>query len=727
MMLKNPDKTGGEEAEPLPDDELPVEDDIKDSAEAAGDAPPGGRSLFRRDAPAAQKDAARAALRALGVDSEATEAAITAAVEEQRARWSIRRRLNITVERCVQLAADLLRKRAAARQADERLRRERAREAEIRRAEQDLLRRAAEEAKRRATGPATADPAMPTSNELLRELHLSRLRRQHGQQRTAESARPTLRPPTAQDGLDQWKEFARLIEPLADPLTHPKLYVLQQLRRHVWIPTELEELAAIERNIDLIATVVRDDYARRARLVDVPEDPFDYSDPLEEFQTRRLLEESGAQAAPMLQAPTAAVNAPRQQGRGPRIVRLGDIRQAPPAPGATADHYAEGVRYATRLDRQAKAFDVVGYGLCQLTDALLTACGASNADAMTKLRVVFVWIVNHIVYAPTARFQDVLNRDNDHGGTDAGYRRVAESVLETRDAVCAGFSILLREMVHHAGAGTCDYVGGWTKFHKLAWGSATTEQQQSGDIQRHAWNIVTIDGRAYFCDSTWCARSDRAADDATDVYYLVPPFQAVYNNLPSDPEDQHAASPEQRWTLERFLQEPCLYPHFFRGRMELDNRETEWSSYRRTLRRSDPALVTTLRLHFREPAADRLRTGEGPITNMWSCHGGLRLFFATSIFECTHRQRAARQDDSRVSYRWFDFARQRLALADPGNDGAMWLAEIPGLRITPPDAVTAQHRITHVLLELFVTALSPPTVRQPRSHSVMDVIFELVD
>lgn len=95
-----------------------------------------------------------------------------------------------------------------------------------------------------------------------------------------------------------------------------------------------------------------------------------------------------------------------------------------------------------------------------------------NWDSLTKLIYVYDRLKTGIMYDP--KFEQKFSSE---------IRSLR--CLITKQAVCAGYSMILKEIMDRLGI-ECEYVEGYT-------------QKGSG----HAWNIVTIDGKKYPIDLTW--------------------------------------------------------------------------------------------------------------------------------------------------------------------------------------------------------------------------------
>mgnify|MGYP001397182256 CR=1 FL=1 len=519
-------------------------------------------------------------------------------------------------------------------------------------------------------------------------------------------------------------------EPRAiNPIDTPELYIEENLRAHTWTVYQLETIRQIRKHMGLVARAVQDGYRRRSGLgPSEAEHRFNHSNPFLEFQLQQLEREGGLERVRerVAELERLADKQPKQQPkqrleqRPPppppaararaHIVTIRDLPLAPPAPGASEDRLSDILRATTELDYQASHYNPVGLELAAFTDGLLRYCGLdAAADPMIKLRAIWVWIVSAHHRRVTYDIAYV-HRDNSHGDTDAGYRRVANNVLETRKAVCAGFAILLLEMLKIAGVSECLYVVGWTKLNKSAYQRKDDfNDQQRKLMSGHAWIVVSINGLSYFCDPTWSSGAD-------PNYFLVPPIQALNNFFPEDPA--HQCLPEdQRWDLARFLDTPLLYPHFYRSQLELEAMDDEWGAFRSELARCDN-LVRNISLSFPEFA---LVPALGEPQEHW------RAWCCCIVYWCTSQAETldlGKIPDARKRRIDGHFQRIPLQVADPRNQGVLRVCTLDDVQISPPPNViaAASTPITHVLVRIRVSHFAP----QPGSLvETMDTLFVL--
>ena len=157
-----------------------------------------------------------------------------------------------------------------------------------------------------------------------------------------------------------------------------------------------------------------------------------------------------------------------------------------------------------------------------------------------KLRSIFSWIAEHISYR-VKNYQRIRSNSSrpllpvhDSSGWKSGNDVVAETVLQSRSAVCDGYARLFKSL--------CDYAG---------LRSATISGFANGDYNRrgrfncnHTWNAVFIDSSWQLLDVTWASgytnyRGDEFIKRFDDTYYLPAPERFMQDHFPDD----------LRWTL----------------------------------------------------------------------------------------------------------------------------------------------------------------------------------
>jgi hypothetical protein len=142
----------------------------------------------------------------------------------------------------------------------------------------------------------------------------------------------------------------------------------------------------------------------------------------------------------------------------------------------------------------------------------------ANSDR-ERARAIFRWMTDRIAYDTEAFFGTRVQDD------------IAENVLQSRRAVCAGYANLFQELCTSAGIEAV-VIGGYGR------GFGTTPDDDVR-AENHVWNAVKLDGAWHLLDVTWCAGG--VTDQKTfrkefrEAYYLIAPEQMILDHLPTDP------------------------------------------------------------------------------------------------------------------------------------------------------------------------------------------------
>ncbi|MFO0547980.1 MAG: transglutaminase domain-containing protein [Polyangiaceae bacterium] len=184
-------------------------------------------------------------------------------------------------------------------------------------------------------------------------------------------------------------------------------------------------------------------------------------------------------------------------------------------------------------------------------DALAQWATSVEPDRMQRFKLLHDWVATHVDYdVAMLKTRRIVQQD-------------ADSVLSKRVAVCAGYSKLLEALGKKAGF-EITYVAG----HARTSGSDV-------DGERHAWNVVVIDGTSYLVDSTWDAgyvgRDAGEADESfhrqyTTDFLFAPAEVFGVNHFPDEAKWQLRSSPISRGD---FVRQPVLSPKFFAAGLKL--------------------------------------------------------------------------------------------------------------------------------------------------------------
>ncbi len=137
------------------------------------------------------------------------------------------------------------------------------------------------------------------------------------------------------------------------------------------------------------------------------------------------------------------------------------------------------------LDLLAGMGDPKGY-LLERSEAVTSKAReitAGRSSDYEKLQAIHQWVAQNIVYVYT--YEMAPGEEN--------VSALPEDVLETRRAVCSGYSNLTRALCQAVGIPAA-YVHGWV---------GNAPDYFSAGSSRHAWNVAYADGRWIILDSTW--------------------------------------------------------------------------------------------------------------------------------------------------------------------------------------------------------------------------------
>ncbi|MEP2936130.1 MAG: transglutaminase domain-containing protein [Gilvibacter sp.] len=150
-----------------------------------------------------------------------------------------------------------------------------------------------------------------------------------------------------------------------------------------------------------------------------------------------------------------------------------------------------------------------------------------------KVRAIYGWIINHIAYDPNEykvldySYTTIKDRNKKQ---DIFRFKIIDRVLEQKDAVCEGYSMLFERL--------CELVGIQSYLVR------GDSKASLADIDRpfkanHMWNIAFIEGKPYLFDPTWGAGkyNQKFIKDPTYVFYKTPPEVFLRTHYPVIKED----------------------------------------------------------------------------------------------------------------------------------------------------------------------------------------------
>ncbi|HWR12328.1 MAG TPA: transglutaminase domain-containing protein [Rectinemataceae bacterium] len=202
---------------------------------------------------------------------------------------------------------------------------------------------------------------------------------------------------------------------------------------------------------------------------------------------------------------------------------------------------------------QAAAFRNPATGLKDLTAALVS----QEKDPFMKIKLIHDWICVNISY-DVAMLKSQFAADQD-----------IEHVMNSRKAVCSGYSRVFQAMAEQAGF-SCVTVSGYTKNQSGPRGLTAGNS--------HAWNIVQINGGRYIVDTTFDAGHVKdwtfIRRYSTDNLF-VDPLISLYARYPKQDEQQLVARPI---SPEEFLNSPDVENAFFSYGLRLPVAGISWKT-----------------------------------------------------------------------------------------------------------------------------------------------------
>ena len=145
-----------------------------------------------------------------------------------------------------------------------------------------------------------------------------------------------------------------------------------------------------------------------------------------------------------------------------------------------------------------------------LTEKLTEKLIQNAANDSLKVAAIYDWITSNIQYDHTFRRRIE---------GDTTLTQEPDFVIESKKAVCIGYSKLVKEMCKIAGIQAV-IVDGFVK-----------SDGQSVENEGHAWNAVKINNSWYLLDATW----DADNGFFSKKYFLAHPSVFQENHLPHDP------------------------------------------------------------------------------------------------------------------------------------------------------------------------------------------------
>jgi transglutaminase/protease-like cytokinesis protein 3 len=191
----------------------------------------------------------------------------------------------------------------------------------------------------------------------------------------------------------------------------------------------------------------------------------------------------------------------------------------------TVDYYGKSIQYrGTSIEELA---------------AILSQYAPTPTD---KARIAYTWVTHNIDYD----VQTYLSKTAE--------RVTPEMVLQSRRAICSGYSALYEALASAMGLETVT-VAGYAKGAGYALGNPAEVN--------HAWNAVKLDNFWYLVDATWGAgtvNGNQFSRKFNPFFFAPQPNQFVYSHLAEIPEWQLLSQPHTKEEFESWAE---LKPQFF--------------------------------------------------------------------------------------------------------------------------------------------------------------------
>lgn len=157
-------------------------------------------------------------------------------------------------------------------------------------------------------------------------------------------------------------------------------------------------------------------------------------------------------------------------------------------------------------------------------DQLAKQIEVDFSNDFDKVRTLYTWIIHNVKYdyGESDRYNFSYTTDIDYQKKQIKYEnKLSKRVISRRIAVCEGYSVLFKKI--------CDLLN--IKCRQVTGGSKTKITDIGKKYKSdHAWNIVTIDNKDYFIDTTWGISTETT--DVDYVYFLTPAIHYIKTHYP---------------------------------------------------------------------------------------------------------------------------------------------------------------------------------------------------
>lgn len=179
-----------------------------------------------------------------------------------------------------------------------------------------------------------------------------------------------------------------------------------------------------------------------------------------------------------------------------------------------------------------------------------------------KVRAIYRWIALNIEYDTQEFFS---------GQKNYRYADPAENAFRNRKSVCEGYARLFKKMCDIAGIQS-EIVSGWSKGYGYEIGSRLPKNSN------HAWNVVWLNGKWQFIESTWGSgtineTTSKFVRQYTDYWFLTSPEQFIFTHYPEEAKWQLL---EKRMTVSEWQGLANFSNDFFKYGFNPQENKTVW-------------------------------------------------------------------------------------------------------------------------------------------------------
>jgi transglutaminase-like putative cysteine protease len=160
-----------------------------------------------------------------------------------------------------------------------------------------------------------------------------------------------------------------------------------------------------------------------------------------------------------------------------------------------------------------------------------------ESDPFQRIKALHDYVADRVVYDVEAYRTRTITFDSQR----------PEAVLQSRRAVCAGYSNLFAAMGKAVGEDVVTLSG-----------DAYSPRSEK-EFESHAWNAVRIEGEWYLVDVTWDAghvKGDFFARGYKTTYLFMPPKEFLATHIPDEPAWQLLDEPLERGAAMRYARGP---------------------------------------------------------------------------------------------------------------------------------------------------------------------------